>query len=228
MNAVLAIWNNVTAEHEAEFNEWYVREHVPERVGIPGFLNGRRHLALSSADPGCPRNFTFYEVTDLQVLQSTAYLERLNRPTPWTQKVMPWFENMSRTACQVRGSAGLGHGAFAGTLRFRLDEGTGDEFHRWAQSDLLPGLVDSPGVVSAQCWQGDQEATNVDSTEGGLRRGPDAAVSGALMMSATHAGALVNAASMVAREVMADHGAVAGEDGGLQLFQLVYTLEAGS
>ena len=33
--AVLAIWTDVTAQAEAEFNEWYWREHVPERLVSP-------------------------------------------------------------------------------------------------------------------------------------------------------------------------------------------------
>lgn len=33
---LLAVWNDIAAEDEAEFNAWYVEEHVPERLGIPG------------------------------------------------------------------------------------------------------------------------------------------------------------------------------------------------
>ncbi len=52
--AVLAIWSDVTAEAEAELNEWYRREHVPERLAIPEFLRGCRYRATdaSIASPG--------------------------------------------------------------------------------------------------------------------------------------------------------------------------------
>ena len=40
-NGILAIWMDCAAEGEADFNEWYHREHFPERVGVPGFLKGR-------------------------------------------------------------------------------------------------------------------------------------------------------------------------------------------
>ena len=35
---VLAIWNGIAASAEDEFVDWHVREHIPERVGLPGFL----------------------------------------------------------------------------------------------------------------------------------------------------------------------------------------------
>ncbi|HXZ51765.1 MAG TPA: hypothetical protein VEH51_07160 [Burkholderiales bacterium] len=32
---LLAVWNDIAAEDEAEFNAWYVEEHVPESLGAP-------------------------------------------------------------------------------------------------------------------------------------------------------------------------------------------------
>jgi hypothetical protein len=34
--AFLAIWHDIAAEGEPEYNLWHTREHMPERVGIPG------------------------------------------------------------------------------------------------------------------------------------------------------------------------------------------------
>ena len=36
---------NIDAAHEAEFNRWYDREHLEERVAIDGFLEARRYVA---------------------------------------------------------------------------------------------------------------------------------------------------------------------------------------
>jgi hypothetical protein len=41
-HGAVAIWNDVAPEGLAEFYEWHHREHMPERVSIPGFLRGRR------------------------------------------------------------------------------------------------------------------------------------------------------------------------------------------
>ena len=225
MNAVLAVWNNVHTEHEAEFNEWYIREHIPDRVSVPGFNNGRRHLALSSADPRCPRNFTFYEVQNLAVLRSASYLECLANPTEWTQRTMPWLKNMNRTACRVVCKAGQGHGAFAGTLRLTVEPDSQTDFDDWVQRVLLPALIERPGIASAQYWRGDVAATGGSTPESELRSGYDDAVTSALMVSATHAGALVNAASLTGPEVLENVGA--SSDGGLALYQLVYALHQG-
>ncbi len=36
---------NIDAADEAEFNRWYDREHLEERVAIDGFLEARRYVA---------------------------------------------------------------------------------------------------------------------------------------------------------------------------------------
>ncbi|MFZ1908245.1 MAG: hypothetical protein WAU52_04100 [Burkholderiales bacterium] len=43
---LLAVWNDIAAEDEAEFNAWYDDEHIPERLGIPGILSARRVRGL--------------------------------------------------------------------------------------------------------------------------------------------------------------------------------------
>ena len=43
---VLAIWNDIAPGGDAEFDHWQTSEHIPERVGVPGFLRGRRYTAL--------------------------------------------------------------------------------------------------------------------------------------------------------------------------------------
>jgi hypothetical protein len=51
------------------------------------------------------------------VLTSRAYLERLNHPTPWTQKMMQSYRGMSRGLCSVQASFGRGLGTSAVLLR---------------------------------------------------------------------------------------------------------------
>ena len=83
-SAVLAIWNGVKAGTDDDFAAWHVREHIPERVGLPGFLRGRRYVAVE----GEPRYFNFYETKRIEDLASSAYLARLDDPTPWTREVV--------------------------------------------------------------------------------------------------------------------------------------------
>src|SRR3989304_4101373 len=92
---ILAIWNDIPPEVEVEFQHWLTREHVPERVSGPGFLRGRRYVAVS----GSPKYFTFYEMESLEILTGAPYLARLNHElTPWSRRMLPMYRNTIRTA----------------------------------------------------------------------------------------------------------------------------------
>lgn len=41
----IAIRNGISDEGLADFYAWHLTEHIPERVGISGFLRGRRFRA---------------------------------------------------------------------------------------------------------------------------------------------------------------------------------------
>ena len=115
---VLMFWNGVSGGDD-EFLEWHVKEHIPERVGLPGFERGRRYVAMD----GEPAYCNFYEVRDPLVLFSDVYIARLNDPTPWTKAVVSTFVDTMRTICDVTFSGGIGAGAYLETLRFS----TGDK-----------------------------------------------------------------------------------------------------
>lgn len=78
MAGILAIWNDCASEGYDHFERWYIREHLQERVGVPGFRFGRRYEAVSGADR---RFFAFYEVESPDVLSSKAYVDRLPPPS---------------------------------------------------------------------------------------------------------------------------------------------------
>jgi len=40
--AAVIIWNDVAPEGRDAFYAWHDKEHVPERLAIPGFLRGSR------------------------------------------------------------------------------------------------------------------------------------------------------------------------------------------
>src|SRR5690606_21876943 len=97
---VLAIWNGIRDGFEDEFLHWHVREHIPERVVLPGFMRGRRYAAFD----GHPSFFNFYETRDVSDLSSDAYRAELDRPSQWTQSVVRNFTDTSRTICEVAAS----------------------------------------------------------------------------------------------------------------------------
>ena len=110
----ICIWNDITDEGRDEFYAWHLGEHMPERVAIPGFRRGRRYIALDAASR--PEFFTLYETADTDVLTGSAYLARLNAPTPWTKKATQAFRRTSRALTRVQASFGPGAGGILATL----------------------------------------------------------------------------------------------------------------
>jgi hypothetical protein len=130
----LAIWNDIEGITPAEYDAWLTHEHMAERLAVPGFLRGRRFVA---GDELPHRYFICYETRDAGVMTSPAYLERLNNPTPLTQRVMPCLSNFLRMGCRTLGSAGQHVGGALATVRF---EAPVDQVERSAQS-LCDALV---------------------------------------------------------------------------------------
>lgn len=183
-NGVAAIWHNVARTAQADYNHWHVYEHVPERVGIAGFLRGRRYGPID-ADP---EFFHFYETESLETLTSPAYLDRLNSPTPWTGRVVPELKDNNRSLCRVIASFGVGEGAAILTARFATAPGaSGRTLSDWLAGEVLPGLVGTPGIVGAHLLQGDQRASRVETEEKALRGRPDDIADGVLFVEAIDA-----------------------------------------
>jgi hypothetical protein len=112
--AAIAMWWDISPDVRAEWEEWHTCEHMPERLGIPGFLRGSRWVGF--ADEGA--YFVLYEAAELGIITSGPYLERLNNPTPWSRKMMPHHRNMVRSLCVVRASHGAGLPGVMATIRF--------------------------------------------------------------------------------------------------------------
>ena len=70
---------DIDAEHEREFNQWYDREHLAERVAIPGFVEARRYVAVDAA----PKYLGLYSTENFDVLDSDAYRTALGNQTAW-------------------------------------------------------------------------------------------------------------------------------------------------
>jgi hypothetical protein len=173
--------------HEAivEHDTWHTHEHLPERLSIPGFLRGSRWVALR----GHPRYFVMYEVAQLAVLTSDAYLQRLNNPSPWTSKVMPHYRSMTRGFCSLTGSFGFGIGHVGLLIRFKPAIGAESSLRRWLIGEVLPGLPSRPGIGSAHLF----EATVAPEMTTEQRiRGADARVDWALFLTGYGDGDLAN------------------------------------
>lgn len=190
--AAVAMWWKVAPEVRAEWEEWHTCEHFPERLAIPGFLRGTRWTDGNGA------YFVLYETADASVLTGSAYLERLNNPTPWSRRMMPHHLNMVRSLCLVRCSYGAGVPGAMATARF---------------SGEPPELPRARGVTGAHFLES-QPFPGVVTTEQQIRGG-DAAADNVLLVGGYDAEAVRAAA-----ETAAVRGATIG------LYRLGYTLHA--
>ena len=88
-NGLLAASMNVDPAAEAEFNEWYNKEHLPQLAAVPGVLTARRYQA---AGPDVEKKYmALYHMTSPAVSRSDAWAKAAN--TPWTEKMRPLFSD---------------------------------------------------------------------------------------------------------------------------------------
>jgi hypothetical protein len=167
-DGVLAIWNGIAPAADHEFVAWHVREHIPERVSLPGFIRGRRYVAID----GPPEYFNFYETQTAAILQSPPYLARLNAPTEWTRRVVANFTDTSRTICDIAWSMGLGEGGFieAVVLKSVQEESA---FAERLRRCLGPAYRNNFGLVGIHLLRGHTETSKADTVEAKLRGVPD-------------------------------------------------------
>jgi hypothetical protein len=149
------IWNGIRDDLREDFFEWHPREHMVERLGITGFLRGRRCIALD----GATEFLTIYELRDTDVLLSDEYKTRLTNPTPWSTKTLPGFTDNTRGACQIDYSEGHAMGGYVLTLRFEAQEGRSADLVEALRREVLPKATPQPRIASAHLLHNDVSLT---------------------------------------------------------------------
>jgi hypothetical protein len=146
---LLVVWTDIAPEFEAEFNQWYDTEHVPQLLGVPGFLSGRRYQAVD----GKPKYLAIYELADERVLKGDAFREVRDNPTPWSKKIIPQFRNTQIGAFRQifsHGERSAGDAEFVLTVRLNTPADHENDFNAWYNEDHIPALVKVPGVYCAR------------------------------------------------------------------------------
>ncbi|MGY4828470.1 hypothetical protein ACVNIS_07830 [Sphaerotilaceae bacterium SBD11-9] len=183
--AAMLLTFDIAPEAIPEHDDWHTHEHLPERLGIPGFLRGTRWVADGGGTG--PGYCVLYEVAQLATLASAAYLERLNHPSPWTQKMMPHYRGMTRGLCEVAHSHGLGSGHFGLLVRFKPADGAVAALDAWLGAELLPLLTQQPGLGGAHLLRSGMAAAMTSEQR---IRGADAGVDWAVLVTGYQSEAL--------------------------------------
>ncbi|QGZ59349.1 DUF4286 family protein [Paraburkholderia acidiphila] len=207
----LCIWTDTDPHAEADFNAWYDREHMQERVGIRGFRHARRFLAN---DGSSRRYLALYVTESLDVFRSDAYRQAFTVQTDWSLRN---FARMSDTQRRV------------GELAFEAGEGEGAH---------VAIFVAPPQTLAAAGWRDEAEdvthqagvhAVRVFRTEGTLSA-PLATGSDTDTARAVQEDAVVfvegssNAAARAAAEQLAQAAGVASES--VRSFDMLWRLAA--
>jgi len=168
----LAIWSDVTRERETDYLHWLTREHASERLAVDGFHSVSVHRARR---PDVCRYFIHYELASPDVLASNAYLERLNAPTPWTQRIMPTLGNFERGGGRMVAHAGRGHGCVLAVIKLGFQTPV-------STAGLVERIAGSDRIVAARWLETDAVRTNIATREKSMRSGGDGSFAGLVLI----------------------------------------------
>ena len=173
---------NIDAADEDDFNRWYDREHLEERVAIEGFLEARRYVAHAAN----PKYLSLYSTETVDVLDSSAYRARLANQTEWSRRSMARFKDMLRVVARITLSKGAGRGAALGLVRLRP---TADNAAAWRdalQDKLAPQQRD--GIISMHLLESEPELSGAKADMPAIRN--EGAHDWFVLIDGTHVGAV--------------------------------------
>ena len=161
----VVVWNDIAQEGRDQFYAWHDKEHMPERLALPGFRRGRRF-----ARPGhSPEWLTVYEANDLSVVSSPEYLAALNAPTPLTVNMLRHFRNTSRAVCTVVHSIGSSTGGHVLAMRLDVSGESSDAMCHCLYNEVFPRVISLTGIVACHLFAADASASFVNTAESSTR-----------------------------------------------------------
>jgi hypothetical protein len=162
---MLAVYTEARPRHERDLNEWYNREHIDERVNIPGFHRARRYVAVK----GGPKYLATYECDRAEDLATPRYLHVLANQTPWSRRVIGRFTHFHRMTMRVQLDLAHGEGGGLTTVRFVPQPGLRRPLGAWLKQ-ILPSAIARPGMVGAAVLENDVEIADAPQQSGSMDR----------------------------------------------------------
>jgi len=153
---MLVVFSEVKSRHESDFNEWYNREHIDERLTMPGFQRARRYVAVK----GSPKYLATYECNRVSDLATPHYLGVLANQTPWTQRTMARFTRFHRLTLSMKVDKTHGLGGALAAVRFVPAAGHRRNLIQWLSGAAFPRAIKSPGMLGAAAGENDPDVAN--------------------------------------------------------------------
>ena len=161
----LAIWCEIGAEDLSDYRAWITKEHIADRTFLPGW-NGARFCVDVTNELA---HFFLYATENKDVFSAQPYLNVLNNPSPWTNRIMPKFGPFDRALGEQLFKLGNGFGSYMMVSRIK-DESSidlADVKSKFAK------FMDTPDIVSVRLMKLDRSATDIKSQEKTMRKGAE-------------------------------------------------------
>jgi hypothetical protein len=126
---------------DREFDSWYAEEHVPLRMGVPGFLSALRARAVQ----GGPSHLVIYHLASRGVLESAEYQGIKGSPSPLTTHMLKNVAAFTRYVGEEISDTGEAEpGRYLYLVTFSVPDDFLEEFDDWYERDHLPRLMQNP------------------------------------------------------------------------------------
>jgi hypothetical protein len=147
--AELFVWTDVDTTYEDDFNEWYDREHMEERVAIEGFQWARRYRSTSAT---ARRYLALYRTENIKTFSTPSYQNAFQHQTDWSNTNFERMTNTSRRVMHVTQEVGFGSGASVALVT--LDN---PDFDYDTVSPVIEDITQIQGVLAVHYLQPDAE-----------------------------------------------------------------------
>ncbi len=181
---MLVVFTEVKPRDERELNEWYNREHIDERVNLPGFHRARRYVAVR----GSPKYLATYECNKVGDLATPDYLHLLANQTPRSQAAMAKFMHFDRLTLRAQVDLTHGVGGALTVVRFVPDPGRSRPLIEWLRDIMLPRAIQRSGMVGAAALENDLEVANAPVQEKSMDHPKAEEIEWVVLLEGTDAG----------------------------------------
>lgn len=140
MTAVLFSEMTPAPEWEGDFNDWYDTEHIPLRMGAPGFASAQRYRANEG-----PAYLAVYEMETAGALKTPEYQVIKGQPSEQTRRMLGGVSGFTRYIGNESGrwekAATAIDAPVLYAVFFEVPAGRADDFDRWYAEDHIPLLM---------------------------------------------------------------------------------------
>jgi hypothetical protein len=153
--AILLVYTDlIDQKYDEDFNAWYDQEHLPQLLGLPGFLDAARYVAIK----GGPHYLAAYELESVEALQTPEYKNRSH--SEWENRVSPRVigKNFARLVGEQIFPGGVeqpdrGMAPVLQIGRMSIPEDIDQEWNDWYNEEYIPGYRKVPGVLYARRYR---------------------------------------------------------------------------